>query len=463
VSGVALNPDPLRVLVVDDTPDLRDLLTMALERTGEFQVVAQAENGRQAVDVAASVDPDLVLLDIAMPVMDGLEALPLVRRSCPAAIVVMLSGFGASEMTTRALTGGAHGYLQKGQPLGNLLAQLRALVAKVSSEREGQDRPDDGAERPVLLDHLELAPFGFLHIRHGSVVRANREAGRLLGDLSAPDVDLAIMAPALASHLRSDPDQDAAALLDLGEPARRVMVMVRHSGEDQIVYLQTQSGDEAELLRRAIATAAHEIRNPVSVLMGVAETLLLHGRELTDTERSRMLAAIGRQTRLLDNITADLLTAGQAQHGTLAVQLEDVDPADIVRAVVDDAFDLTVINDSRPLVITDPMRLQQMLGNLLSNARKYGEPPFEVQVMDAGSYVSIAVLDSGPGVPEGFRPRLFQEYSRAPGTHARGTGLGLFVVRALAEAQGGSVTYAPRDPRGSVFTLNLPAAVKPQR
>ena len=107
MSGVAVNPDPLRVLVVDDTPDLRDLLTMALERTGEFEVVAQAENGRQAVDVAASVGPDLVLLDVAMPVMDGLEALPLVRRTCPEAIVVMLSGFGASEMTTKALSGGA--------------------------------------------------------------------------------------------------------------------------------------------------------------------------------------------------------------------------------------------------------------------------------------------------------------------------------------------------------------------
>ncbi len=174
-----------------------------------------------------------------------------------------------------------------------------------------------------------------------------------------------------------------------------------------------------------------------------------------------MLAAIGRQTRLLDNITADLLAAGQAQHGTLAVQLEPVDPTDIVRAVVDDTFDLTLVNDSRPLVVTDPMRLQQMLGNLLSNARKYGEPPFEVRVTPAGSHVSITVEDSGAGVPEAFRPRLFQEYSRAPGTTARGTGLGLFVVRALAEAQGGSVTYAPRVPHGSIFTLSLPAAVNP--
>ncbi len=118
MSGVALNVDPLEVLVVDDTPDLRDLLTMALERTGEFRVVAHAENGREAIDAARSHDPDLVLLDIAMPVMDGLEALPQVRDACPQAIVVMLSGFGASEMTSKALAGGADGYIQKGQPLG---------------------------------------------------------------------------------------------------------------------------------------------------------------------------------------------------------------------------------------------------------------------------------------------------------------------------------------------------------
>ena len=57
-----------------------------------------------------------------MPVMDGLEALPLVRDACPEAIVVMLSGFGASEMPARALTSGADGYVQKGQPMRGLLA-----------------------------------------------------------------------------------------------------------------------------------------------------------------------------------------------------------------------------------------------------------------------------------------------------------------------------------------------------
>ncbi len=100
-------PDaPLGVLVVDDTPDLRDLLRMALERRGEFHVVAEASNGREGIELARAHQPDLVLLDISMPVMDGLEALPQIRAACPRAAVVMLSGFGATEMTERALARG---------------------------------------------------------------------------------------------------------------------------------------------------------------------------------------------------------------------------------------------------------------------------------------------------------------------------------------------------------------------
>jgi signal transduction histidine kinase/DNA-binding NarL/FixJ family response regulator len=460
MSGETYQPHRLEVVVVDDTPDLRDLLRLALERSGDFVVVAEADNGRQGVEVAGAHQPDLVILDIAMPEMDGLEALPLLREACPTSTVVMLSGFGTSEMTRRALERGADGYIQKGQPLSSLLTQVRTLVAKadarraVGSEPEADDRP---SEQPPVLDHLELAPFGFLQVRAGRIMRANREAGRLLGDLSTPDLPLESAAPVLAAHLLAMPAFDVPTFLELGDPPRQVLVTVRRSGDDHVLYLQSQSGDEADLLRRAIATAAHEIRGPVAVLMGMAETLNVHADDLSQAEQERMLGSILRQTRLLDSITADLLAAGQAQHGTLALQMEKVDTTELVRAVVDDGFDLTLVEDSRARVLTDPLRFQQMLTNLLSNARKYGAPPFLVRITSQGSQVSIDVEDNGPGVPEDFRPHLFQEYSRAPGTSARGTGLGLFVVRALAEAQGGSVTYAPRDPQGSVFTLRLPA------
>ena len=98
-----------------------------------------------------------------------------------------------------------------------------------------------------------------------------------------------------------------------------------------------------------------------------------------------------------------------------------------------------------------------MLSNLLSNARKYGAPPFLVRITSQGTQVSIDVEDNGPGFPRSSARACSRSTPGPPGTTARGTGLGLFVVRALAEAQGGSVTYARGEPKGSVFTLRLPA------
>ena len=79
----------------------------------------------------------------------------------------------------------------------------------------------------------------------------------------------------------------------------------------------------------------------------------------------------------------------------------------------------------------------------MSNAEKYGAPPLAVRVRGLGDRVCIDVEDSGAGVPLDFRERLFDEFSRAEGAEVPGTGLGLFVVRSLAEAQGGTATYVP--------------------
>ena len=472
MSTLPVTTDPLGVVVVDDTPDLRALLRMALERRGEFQVVAEAGDGQEGVRLVQELQPDVVLLDIAMPVMDGLEALPLIRAACPRATVVMLSGFGAAEMTQRAMLAGADGYLQKGLPIRALLSQVRSIAEQTADRRNGGLRPQPGeapaevaheereftevSDRLAVVDHLELAPVGFLQVRDGQVIRGNREAGRLLGDVSAADPPLLdALAPELAEHLATHPEPDSTTMVDLGQPPRSMRVTVRRSGLDHVLYLQPETSDEAELLRRSMATAAHEIRNPVSVLSAAAESLL--EEELT-ADRDRILALIVRQARLLDAITADLLTAGQAHRGILTVQLQPLAAGALVRAMTADLDDVTVLDETTTGVLTDPHRFAQMVGNLLGNARKYGAAPYVVKLRTEGPEVVVDVEDDGAGVPEEFRPRLFQEYSRAADTTASGTGLGLFVVRSLAEAQGGTVGYRPRDPHGSVFTLRLPAA-----
>lgn len=339
----------MRVVVIDDTPDLRDLLRMVLE-IGGFDVVAEAGDGREGIEVVRAHRPELILLDLAMPVMDGLEALPALRQLCPTAKILVLSGFDATQMTGRALRAGADGYVQKGAALPVLLERLHELTGV-------EPPPDEAAD----------------------------DAG-------------------------------------------------------------------AEATAAEVTAAAHGLRGPVGVIAGLVDALLDEETRLGDREQETLLKAVARQTGLLDATAADLLHDAAARQRR---RRAGASPADLLRDLVagDGEARLEVEDPRSPAV--DPARLELMLGNLLTNARQHGRPPYVVRVHDAAdqSYVSVSVADHGPGVEPELVARLFAEHD---GASADGSGLGLFVVRRLVEAAGGRVDYRPGEP-GAVFTLTLPA------
>ena len=102
-----------RVLLCDDSPQIRELVRIVLELDGN-EVVSEAENGREAVDEAERLQPDVVLLDLSMPVMDGLEALPQIKRVAPQARIIVLSGFDNDRLVSQALALGADHFVPKG-------------------------------------------------------------------------------------------------------------------------------------------------------------------------------------------------------------------------------------------------------------------------------------------------------------------------------------------------------------
>ncbi len=123
-------PRPRRggVLVVDDADDLRALLRLRIERSGILSVVGEAADGRAGVRLAGELQPDLVLLDLAMPEMDGLEALPLIREAVPGVRVIVLSGFNGGAMAQKALAAGADRYVEKGGSITALLEMLESMA-----------------------------------------------------------------------------------------------------------------------------------------------------------------------------------------------------------------------------------------------------------------------------------------------------------------------------------------------
>jgi len=160
----ATDRTPVRVLVVDDTPALRALTRAVLDGTG-FEVVGEAGDGLAGVNLASELQPDLVLLDLAMPVMDGLEALPRMREVAPGARVVIVSGFERRAMESQVVEAGADAYLQKGLPPDAMVEALHTLFPQavveapaVPAPRQAPpaDRSDDARVKRLESDLEEL-------------------------------------------------------------------------------------------------------------------------------------------------------------------------------------------------------------------------------------------------------------------------------------------------------------------
>jgi DNA-binding NarL/FixJ family response regulator len=116
-----------RVLIVDDHPLTRDALASLLAQGG-FEVVGEAGDGAEAIELAARLQPELVLLDLSMPGLDGLSALPRVRTAAPGCEVVVLTASGTDKNLLSAIRAGAAGYLLKSEPPERIVAFLRGVV-----------------------------------------------------------------------------------------------------------------------------------------------------------------------------------------------------------------------------------------------------------------------------------------------------------------------------------------------
>jgi DNA-binding NarL/FixJ family response regulator len=119
--------DSCTVVVCDDQAAFRGLVVIVLGLEAGIEVVGEAGNGLEAVSLVKELQPDVLLLDIAMPEMDGLEALPRVREASPATQVVMLTGLTAATIQERALASGASAFIEKGidiDKLGKLVLEV---------------------------------------------------------------------------------------------------------------------------------------------------------------------------------------------------------------------------------------------------------------------------------------------------------------------------------------------------
>ena len=129
--GTALDVDnPIRVLIVDDHPHIRDSLGRLLETTADVKCVGAAEDGESAPELCKRLTPNVVLMDLRLPGIDGVEATRRVMAACPDVRILVLTSVEATSMFDRAIEAGAVGYLLKDEPISRIIEAIREAATQ---------------------------------------------------------------------------------------------------------------------------------------------------------------------------------------------------------------------------------------------------------------------------------------------------------------------------------------------
>lgn len=213
-----------------------------------------------------------------------------------------------------------------------------------------------------------------------------------------------------------------------------------------------------------LAMASHELRTPLTSITGFASTMVDRWDDLEDMQKRMFVQIIHEQGERLARLVNDLLAMTRLEGGQYPVTPRPVHLCEILQhaRLAAGLPQLELDCDAELVAVADAHAVEQIVLNLLSNARRYGEPPFRIEARSEDGSVLVSVIDEGPGVPEEFVPHLFDKFTQAPGQapDPSGTGLGLSIVDGLASAQGGEAWYEPNTPTGSRFVIRL---VEPRR
>jgi PAS domain S-box-containing protein len=226
-----------------------------------------------------------------------------------------------------------------------------------------------------------------------------------------------------------------------------------------------------------VASMSHELRTPLNAIIGLTEMMVSNPTRFGTEKATDPLQRVHRAGAHLLGLINQVLDLSKIEAGKLELSSEVVDLAPLIDEIVGTAGQLAEQNKNRLVVegrenvgrlVVDPMRLRQILFNLLSNACKFtknGEVALRMRnVADGRNWIEFAVSDTGIGMTAEQQAKLFEEFAQADSLTARhfgGTGLGLAITRKLARVMGGDVTVASEAGKGSVFTVRLPEGIVP--
>ncbi len=480
---------PLRVLIVEDSIDDAELLLMELRRGGydvSYERVQTADAMRRAL---AEGTFDLVLSDYSMPSFSAMVGLQIHRESGVDIPFILVSGTIGEETAVEALKAGAHDFLIKGR-LARLVPAIERELreARVHRERLEALRKVAESERSFSVVFHQMA-VGMLQAElSGRVTAANQRLCDILGlpmptllGMTATELGEGQAFARIAAGERSlvhehpwvRPD---GATVWLSSTVTGVVGDTAPANAVAIVQDLTDRWRAEEGLREAVkardeflSIASHELKTPITALgLQLASALeLLSGQpgEPRWNKLQSRLAGAERQVDRLTTLINQLLDVTRITAGRLALAPERVDLAKVVRAVLARSQELVrragsaVSVEADPAIGQwDPVALEAVAVNLLSNALKFGAGrPVAIRVAQHQGRARLVVRDHGIGIAPEAQTRIFERFERAvPSQHYGGFGIGLWIVRQVVEAHGGTIRVESAAGAGTTFTVELP-------
>ena len=408
-----------RILIVDDLPE-KLLVYRTLLEDLDAQIV-EAHSGTEALKRVLEGEFAVLLLDVNMPDIDGLETANLVRRHKNGrhTPIIFITSYADEMQTARGYELGAVDYILSPVIAPVLRTKVRVFVDLYE------------ARVALALSNQELETR--VTERTGELQRSNE---RLQAEI--------------AERLRAEAEREA--------------LLAREK------VLRAEAEELSRLKDEFLATMSHELRTPLNAIFGWIT--LLRTRRLDEATEERALETIERNARAQKRLIEDLLDVSRIVTGKVALELVTVDPRRVVEAALETMHPaaqakglkiVPLLDIGAGTVRGDFARLQQIVCNLLSNAIKFTDTGGQVEVCLArrNGEVEISISDSGQGIKPEFLPLVFDRFRQEDGSISRrhgGLGLGLAIVRHLVELHAGSVdAQSAGEGKGAKFIVRLPA------
>ena len=476
-----------RILVVDDEKRIRDACHKML--TQEGCEVERAETGDSGLRMLEDRHYDIVLLDLMMPGLPGLEALERVRTLHPDTVVIVITGYATLEHSIEAMKKGAFDFIPKPfSPQDLRLVVTKALEHLRSLEDIAHERSrtktlidqladgvlaTDAEKRVALANPLFLKMAG---VRQTSIV--GKPVTEVVEDETLNDmIDQALAMPmkeyaVLTDELsRGEPGTEEEQILRIRCVPFRDR-MGRTVGSLTLLQDITALKKLDRIRSEFVSMVAHEIRGPMNSALALVD-VLLKGRAGSLTEKQEdLLGRAHRKIRSLAELTSGLLDLSRVESGLLVQEKETFPISDLLEEQVkfhkqeaeSEEIEIEVDADpGLPPLLANRSAVEEVVSNLLTNAVKYTPPGGKVilKATKENDYFCLSVTDTGIGIPEGEQKRIFEKFYRVKTDETRkipGTGLGLSIVKSIVEEHNGMIGVDSSPGSGTTFRVYFPVS-----